>query len=272
MRVTRVTKPLLPGRSAGKPEPNTPAADLTPGESRPIPKEGFLMRCLPAYATLLALLTCAPGFAQDADPVPTANRTRVPNFLGATGLLYTPSAYVLGDRTFSGHVHANSDFFGGGVLGGFGDRFEAGLTVLDADDANRSFFDRDGTEFLLNAKLNVVREGTAMPAVSIGVIDALNELKQDSSWYVVASKYFTRGDTDQDFALVGHVGYGDGIFDDDLFAGAQLLFDENLSAMAEYQDGKFNLGARFQSRGFAGTVGFFDLKHLGAGLSYSASF
>lgn len=221
----------------------------------------------------LALLgTSSPVFAQPAS-APTEDRTRFPNFLGATGLLYIPSAYTLGDREWAGHFHANSDFHGGGILTGITDRFELGLTFLDTqDDTNRSFFDEGDTQVLANGKFNLLTETRSRPAFAVGVIDAFQELKSDPSWYVVASKYFTRGDTDQRFALIGHLGYGDGIYNDDFFAGAELLFNRNMSAMAEYQDGKFNVGVRARYRGFAATVGLFDTKQFGGGISYTVQF
>ncbi len=226
-----------------------------------------------ALLGLLCPALTAPAHAGDPEPVPTANRTRFPNFLGATGLLYTPSAYTFGNGETAGHFHANADFYGGGALAGVTERLELGLTVIDADDEpRRSFFDSGGTEFIANGKLQLVRETDVLPAFSIGVIDAFNELKQDSSWYFVASKYFTRGDTDADFALVGHLGYGDGIFDDNVFAGVEMLFNQNMGAMVEYQDDKFNFGVRGRWRGFAATVGLFDTKHFGGGVSYTLRF
>ncbi|MFN3648878.1 MAG: hypothetical protein ACK47B_04780 [Armatimonadota bacterium] len=226
------------------------------------------MRLMAIGAALLGLLAAAPASAQDVEPISTENRVRLPNFLGTTGLLYTPSAYTIGDRTGAAHIHGNSDFVGGGVLAGFSDRFELGVTVLDLDDDIGS----GDTEFLLNGKFLLLEERDNVPAISFGVIDALSELNGDVSWYVVASKYFTRADTEEDFALVGHLGYGDGIFDDSIFAGAELIFNRNFSAMAEFQNDDFNVGVRGRWREFAATVGLFDLKHFGAGVSYNARF
>jgi hypothetical protein len=97
-------------------------------------------------------------------------------------------------------------------------------------------------------------------------------LDVDPSWYVVASKYFTRRDTDADFALKGHLGFGGGIYDEEIFAGAELFFNRNLSAIAEFVNDDFNIGARWAMRGFTATIGLFDFEDLGGGIAYTARF
>jgi hypothetical protein len=221
---------------------------------------------------LLALTLTTPGFAQEADPVATANRSRFLNFLGTTGQLYTPSAYPLGNGEWSAHLHGNSDLFGGGVATGLGSRLELSANLFDLDDERDSRFDNDGTRFLANAKYMLLTETNNRPAFSVGVVDAFDQLDVDPSWYLVASKYFTRGQTEQDFSLVGHLGFGGGIYDENLFAGAELLFNRNISATAELMDGRFNLGARYRTGGFSAQVGLFDFDEFGAGVTYTTRF
>ena len=228
------------------------------------------MRSLACCLALVVLAFAAPARAQD--PVPTANRTRYSNFLGASGLLYTPSAHTFSEGDWAAHLHGNADFWGGGLLAGVTDRLELGVTALDMDNDRDSFFNRSGGRVLANGKFNLVRERDALPAFSVGVIDAFAQLKGDPSWYLVASKYFTRGETEQDFALVGHLGYGDGIFREQVFVGTEAVFNRNYSLMAELQGGKLNVGARARYGGFAGTAGLFHGKQLGAGVSYTTRF
>ena len=77
------------------------------------------MRKAPALF-LLSLLLAVPAFAQDTDEeVRPASEARVSNIFGASGLMTIPSAYTQRDRTASAFFNANSDFVGGGVLGGF---------------------------------------------------------------------------------------------------------------------------------------------------------
>jgi hypothetical protein len=218
---------------------------------------------------LIALALAVPAFAQD-DPEEVdrpASEARVPNFLSTTGLLYTPSAYVPRSGDISIHFHGHEDFIGGGGTVGIGDRFELGLGAVDFDND----FGGD-TSFLLNGKFNLLKETDNIPAITVGVMDALDEFDVDPSWYVVASKYFTRRDTEQRFALKGHLGFGGGIFDEEIFAGAELFFSRELSAMAEFINDDINLGVRYHRNGFAATVGLFDFDQLGGGLSYTFRF
>lgn len=217
-------------------------------------------------ACLLALATAGPAFAQaDATTeVKPSTEARVPNFLGSTGLLLTPSAYTQGDRRISGFIGGTSDFFAGGIVGGIGSRLEVGLGGFDPDGGD--------TEFLLNAKYNLLRETNKWPSISVGVIDAFDDISDDASWFVVASKYFTRSELEQRFALKGHVGFGGGVFDEEIFAGAELFFDRSLSGIAEVANSDFNFGARYTSGGFAATLALFDFDHLGGNLSYTVRF
>jgi len=236
------------------------------------------MRHLIAFAASIASLALAgPAFAQ-ADPAPGApagttivapsTEARVPNFLGSTGLLAIPSAYVQGRDSASLFIYGTSQFVNGGVLAGIANRLEVGLGILGSTNG----FGRDDVNFLGNAKLNLLAETRNLPAISVGVIDAFNRLDTGPSWFVVGSKYFTRTEVEQRFALKGHIGFGGGIYDEEPFFGAELFFTPNLSAMAEYLNGDINLGGRYSYRGFAATVGLFDFGRLGGGLSYTATF
>lgn len=223
-----------------------------------------------AFAGLFALtlaLSVAPAFAQDVEPVVRPNtETRVPNFLGATGLLLAPSAYTQREGNAAAYIAGTSDFFGGGVTAGVGDRLELGLSVLDFDD------DLGGdTEVLFNAKFALLQETSNLPQLSVGVIDAFDSLDIDPSWYVVASKYFTRTDTEQEFALKGHLGFGGGVYDEEIFAGAELFWANNVSFVAEFVNSNFNIGGRFHTNGFSATIGWFDFDSIGGQLAYTAT-
>lgn len=226
-----------------------------------------MRKALSLCALALALaFPAAPAVAQDVEEESTvpATESRIPNFLGTTGLLNIPSAYTPGDRGASAFIAGTSGFFGGGATVGITDRFEIGFGVLDFDD------DLGGdTEFLLNLKANLLQERENVPAISVGVIDVTDSLDADVSWYVVASKYFTRASTDTPFALKGHLGYGGGIYDDEIFAGAELFFQPYLSLLAEYQNDDFNVGGRFHWNAFSATLALFDLSKIGGQITYS---
>lgn len=214
---------------------------------------------------VLALALAVPAFAQDVETVARPNTEgRVPNFLGSTGLLYTPSAYTQGEAAGSLYLAGNSDFFGGGAVAGISDRLEIGVGVIDFDD------DLGGdTEVLVNAKFQLLKETNQLPALSVGVVDAFDQLDLDPSWYVVASKFFTRSQTDADFALKGHVGFGGGLYDEEVFAGAELMWQNNVSLLAEFINSDFNVGGRYHYKGWVATLGWFDFKHLGGQLAYA---
>lgn len=221
--------------------------------------------------SLLALPALAPPAA--AAPSLLHGGSTTPNFLGASGLLLTPSAYTVGDRGVSGHAYFTENFNSYGLLVGPFDRLEVGFTVLD--------FDReagDGTEVLANAKFTLLKEGLVWPAVSVGVIDAFDELSDDPSWYLVASKGLPRvlpvlG------GLTVHAGYGGGLYDDELFAGLELKIGTPLDLipvskptftfLAEYANDDVNLGLRGRWKGFAATLALFDFDEFGGGISYT---
>lgn len=219
-------------------------------------------------ALLAALtLTAAPA---SAGPTFLRGGSTSPNYFGATGLLTIPSAETVGDRGISGHAYFTDDFNSFGALVGPVDRFELGVTFVDRDGGD------DG--LLLNGKFAVLREGAVFPGLSVGVIDAFDDLDVDPSWYVVASKRLPNF-----LPVLGgfgvHLGYGGGLYDNEVFAGVEWRIGTPLdvipvsrptfSAIAEYAAGDVNLGLRGRWRGLAVTVSLFDFDNFGAGVSYT---
>jgi hypothetical protein len=223
------------------------------------------------YLHLLILILAVPSVAR-AGPAPRpAGEERVPNFLGATGLLLVPSAYIQRDRQVTGFVAGTSDSVAGGFVAGIRNRLELSLAGVDAEDDLPD--ERSGV--LANAKLSLVKETLTLPALSVGVIDAFDTLASHASWYVVASKYvipyFVQGLTGQDLALKLHLGFGGGIYDEELFAGAELFFRAPLAVIAEYANGELNIGGRCHARRWSATIGLFDFQHIGGGIAYTAA-
>ena len=218
-----------------------------------------------------ALLAAVPAVAQDETPSLLHGGSSSPNFLGSTGLLLAPSAYTVGDRGFSGHAYFTDDFESYGVQVGLGSRMEVGGTYLNGDNGN------DG--FLLNAKYTLLRETTPLPAISVGVVDALDELNADPSVYVVASKDLSRIIPLHLFPIRAHAGWGSGIYGEEPFFGVEMNLGTPLdvlpishpvfSGMVEYVNKDFNLGLRGRFKGFAATVALFDFDDFGAGISYT---
>ncbi|MCC2667859.1 MAG: Exopolysaccharide biosynthesis protein YbjH [Armatimonadetes bacterium] len=220
----------------------------------------------------LLVSAAAPAAAQEAVSRETSN------FFGVSGLLFAPSAYTIGERSVSGHAFGHERFNSFGVLGGPHERLEIGATFLDStcgcsEDA-----------WLLNAKLQLLKEERGLPALSVGVVDALDHLDLNASWFAVASKDLSTCFhlAESNMGLRAHLGYGAGLYDDEVFAGLELDFWNSSQALAanrvgtsliaEYVNGNANLAVRARYRSLAATVGVFDFEDFGGGISYTHRF
>jgi hypothetical protein len=187
-----------------------------------------------------------------------------PNFLGSTGLLLTPSADVVRLREWNAHVHGTDDLTTYGANLGLFENLEVGVTGVDPDVGS--------SEALINAKYRLVPESATVPAIALGAVDLADELDIDPSIYLVVSKALGAfGVETGGYQLRGHLGIGDGIYDD-IFAGVDLIINPRLLLMAEYDSNDFNFGARL---GLTPEVRV-DLAILdgdfGAGISFNALF
>ncbi|MFN3650663.1 MAG: hypothetical protein ACK47B_13895 [Armatimonadota bacterium] len=216
------------------------------------------MRKLVALAALTLGLAAAPASAE-------------PNFLGSTGLILTPTAATVGDQNVGAHAHFTDNFNTYGVLGAWSG-VELGVTYFDPDGG-------DGDP-IVNLKWNFLPETTLSPGVAVGVIDLFDEFDADPSWYIVASKTFPQFIP----ALGGlrlHAGFGGGIYDEEIFAGAELALGTPLdllpvdrptfTAIAEFANSDFNIGVRGRWRGFSATAALIDLDDFGFGFTYSTA-
>jgi hypothetical protein len=217
---------------------------------------------------LLLLLVRPPGAqAQSTGGSPRpVGEARIPSLVGASGLLRVPSAYVQRNAEVAGFLAGEASRTGsGGVLAGVANRLEVGLSASGSS--------LDSANVLGSAKLNVVQEQLLLPAVSIGVLDAGNS-GGGVSGYAVVSKdvipYYVEALTGQPrLSLKVHAGYGGGLYRHNLFAGAELWGASGLSAIGEFAHGRVSLGARCYHKGFAATVAWLDLDHIGGALSYA---
>jgi hypothetical protein len=224
------------------------------------------------FSALLAaaLLTAAPAMAQD-EPSILGGGNAVPNFLGSTGLLLAPSAYTVGDRGVSGHAYFTDNFNSFGAQVGLSSRLEVGASYLD--------FDGGSNDVLLNAKFALLQETLPLPQLSIGVVDALDELDVDPSVYIVASKDLSRIIPLNLFPIRAHAGWGTGVYDNEPFFGLEMNLGTPLdvlpiskpvfSGIAEYVNDDFNLGLRGRFKGFSATLSLFDFDEFGGGFSYT---
>jgi hypothetical protein len=213
------------------------------------------MRKVLGWISVLAFALAAPAGAS-------------PNFLGPTGLLNTPTALTLPQLSYNVFFHGG-DFPGGDEFITWG----ANFGITEAIEVGGSIFDPDpgSNKALLNAKYAFTKDTTSTPGIALGVVDLTDSI--DLSIYGVLSKGFGRVPTggSSGFGLRAHVGFGTGIFDDNIFGGAELLFSDRLSAIAEYDGRDVNFGATFRlGRGVEIKGALFDADELGLGISYSA--
>jgi hypothetical protein len=216
------------------------------------------------WAVLAAALLSTAGAAEARPAV---------NFLGTTGLLLAPTAGVIGDRGVGAHFHTGGLLTGGGVLAGVTDRLEVSANWIDP--RGRS------SGFVANAKLALLHETAILPGLSVGVVDAFDQLRVDPSWFVVASKDLGRTVPLGLVPLAAHFGYGGGVYGDRIFAGLEYRVGTPLelipgrpqfSFLGEFVNRDVNLGARARFLGATATLGIFDFSRIGAGASYVARF
>lgn len=175
---------------------------------------------------------------------------------GPTGLIATPTAYVSEHNSIQFGA-----FFGDGISAASGNygiiRYvEVGGAYLDRTDAS--------DKAIANAKVTIIPQNFRNFEVGIGVIDAFDTI--DQTFYVVGSadlvtpewRVNVRGERFSTIGLKVHAGVGNGIFDEELFAGGELLFTKNVSLVGEWDTEDFNAALRYaHSNYFNVQVGFF---------------
>ncbi len=216
------------------------------------------MRRYVGLVAALVLLVAVPVWAQPA-----------PSFLGPTGLLFVPTADVVG----MGEVEAGAAVTRGdddndanwisanvGVL----PQLEVGATRIGVEDAD--------SEIVLNAKYRVLKPALTATTLSVGMVDITDQI--DRSAYAVLSH-------DVGVGLVMrkglfsrprvHVGIGGGMLDG-VFAAGEITYANKVDLIAEYDSHDVNVGARIPlSRGLNATVAALDgFDHLGVGVSFTS--
>ncbi|NLC58303.1 MAG: YjbH domain-containing protein [Armatimonadetes bacterium] len=187
-----------------------------------------------------------------------------PSFLGPTGHILTPSADTLESRHYALSLHhqpywnlitANYSPF---------DRLEVGVSFVDPTEPGEY-----QTHAGLNAKLLLVREALATPAIAVGVFDAFDWVAEGpygQRIYVVASK-------DLKAPLARPVRLSAGIGTRQLkrgFGAVSVPLTSFLTGMVEYDGATFNLNARVKlPRGFLLDVAAVDWG-LGVGATFEA--
>ncbi|MDO8589544.1 MAG: hypothetical protein Q7T82_21175 [Armatimonadota bacterium] len=204
-----------------------------------------------------------------------AAASAAPSVFGTSGNIITPDDTILASGAFNIAYHGistdgdNANFFAANV--GLLPNLEVGATVATDGD----------TDVLINAKYRVLAEAASRPAVTIGVIDAGQQLTDDSGFYILLSKSLTpvvESATEKTVGPVrGHLGFGSGVVQT-IFAALDWTVTPKLSLMLEVisdselpQDSMFNIGGRYAiSDDLRLDLGLIDFDDLTYGISYQA--
>lgn len=226
----------------------------------------------------LALLLCAPVWAQNVDP----NADSQYNWSATTGLVNIPIARALRAGTFFGAFDFKSrnlkDLFGSEFLAtssnpaGGGDQGNGSfhfmfsplrnveIGLLGLHDANREgnvntlgrlFKIPPARDFSTALKVIVNEESENLPAIAVGVENLTDPHNGDfepnarffqRAFYAVASKAFPIDDSQ---VVSVHLGAGTGRFQNRPFGGLEYAFDNGLALLAEYDGFRSAFGLRY---------------------------
>lgn len=205
------------------------------------------------------------------------------SYLSFTGNILTPNDRLLGPGDFSADFHAfdlDESAKSMGVAIGVTDTLEVGAARFDSD--------APGSEArtVINGKYALLPESLSMPAVTIGVVDALGDLDPDDDpgLFIVVGKNLTPAATGlagQPLPPIrGYLGFGTGIYEG-FFIAADLTFNERAKIIAEFiseigikdaigKDSLFNVGARLSlTDELQGDIALINVEDLAFGISYT---
>ena len=197
---------------------------------------------------------------------------------GISGLIETPDDSIVAPNTLALSANHIPDMGGSDVsLNTFGlayglfPKLEISAAAVDSDISG------DDTNWLLNAKYQLLSESLEKPSISVGVVDLGSEFDDDPSMFIVFGKNITAvaenisGDVSK--PLRGTLGIGTGIYDG-LFAGLNWSVAPKFNIGLEYlsDDSIVNAEVSYKAVGGlsleAGLLDFDDF-YVGAGYSLS---
>lgn len=210
-----------------------------------------------AAVAVLLLLAAVPVWAQPA-----------PSFLGPTGLLFVPTADVVGMGEFNvGGAVARFDetdisWISGNV--GLLPQLEVGATLVKPEHAD--------SEAMLNAKYRLLKPALTATTLSVGMIDITDEVSRSA--YAVLTHNVGAGLVLREGPFSNprvHVGVGGGLFDG-VFLGGEVTVGSKVDLIGEYDSHDFNFGARFPlSKSFELTAAVLDnFDDVGVGAAFTS--
>lgn len=202
---------------------------------------------------------------------PARTAFSAPSYLGTSGLIIVPDQRTAGHGALVTSVRfldLNRSLDSAGLSGGtqvwslnYGllPNFEISFSQLR---------DREGTKGIFSGKYRTPLFGPSSPfSFTVGAIDLFDS--QDFSPYAVVGYRMRLGPRQvSPIALNLTAGYGAGMFDKGLVAGAELALGPRLSLMMDAKPGTINGGLRFLSQGFTLDIGLLDMKDLAVGLGF----
>lgn len=212
------------------------------------PRRAMLALVIPAVLALVA----APARADE-------NNFWVPDLFGATGLINTPTAYVIPEgsilfgisvtqKKWAYYVRGVSDNWNYGFVVGFLPRVELNLRITYVPDAaifkdfNPGIQDRGG-----GGRIQVLREGRLAPAVAVGM-DDVRGTKRFHSLYAVGTKEIS---VTRNAVFRATLGYGSDalkgkhpVILNAYFGGGELILDHTVSLAVDNDTEKWNAALR----------------------------
>jgi hypothetical protein len=163
------------------------------------------------------------------------------SLFGPTGLIVIPTAYSIENNTF-----AVSGSYGKDIRGP-----AANFGILQYIEIGGAFIDREGAsnKAIANGKVTILPQNFRNFELGIGVIDAFDATER--TLYLVGSADFIPpniADPIEGSTAVGlkvHAGLGTGMFSEEPFAGAELLFGNKISVIGEWDTKNVNGAIRY---------------------------
>lgn len=163
------------------------------------------------------------------------------SLFGPTGLIVIPTAYSVENNLFAVSGSYGKDIRGPAVNYGFLEYIEIGGAFIDRESASN--------KAIANGKVTILPQNFKNFEVGIGVIDAFDAIGR--TFYMVGSADFIPPDITepaqgtQAVGLKLHAGIGTGMFNEEVFAGGELLFGNKVSVIGEWDTKNFNGAIRF---------------------------
>jgi hypothetical protein len=206
--------------------------------------------------TLLCGALFAGAHAQDPGDItaPLGGTTGLNTLYGPTGLLKIPTAFTVREDYWRFGATFAKGLRGPTINYGPVSYIEVGGAYLDTDDGD--------DEAIGNAKLLILPRNIPWLSIGVGVIDVADSV--DQTFYVVGSADLIPPPVESptDATAVGlrvHLGVGNGLFQEKVFGGGELIFSDNFSIVGEWDSENVNAGIRYKYRDFfIAQVGTFD--------------